>query len=251
MCVDIGDKRLLHSVSVSVAPGEVVVVAGPNGAGKTTLLRVLSGELTPTSGTAHVQGRPVGQVPAAELARLRAVLPQSTRIEFGFSSREVVAMGRAPWRGRPEARADDELVERSLHAVDAAHLADRAVVTLSGGETARVTLARVLAQSTGVLLLDEPTAALDIRHQAMVLDAACRRAREGAAVLAILHDLNAAARVADRVVLMRDGAVAADGAPGDVLRAAVLSDVYDHPIDVFDIGGRARPVIVPAEPALA
>lgn len=241
-----GEATLLDGVDVSVSSGEFVVVAGPNGAGKTTLLRILAGEIQPSGGAVLLNGRHIDQIKPIDQARARAVLPQQARVEFGFRAREIVAMGRSPWRGRPESDDDDAVIDRCCAEVDGSHLADRVFLTLSGGEMSRITLARVLAQSTPVLLLDEPTAALDLRHQEMVLDAARARVADGGCVVAVLHDLNAAAAHADRIVLLRNGRVVIDGPPRDVLRADLLSEIYEHPIDVFEVPGRSAPIVVPA-----
>jgi iron complex transport system ATP-binding protein len=231
-----------------VHAGELVTIVGPNGAGKSTLLRLLAGELEAHGGTVSLFGTPLSQLKPLAQARKRAVLPQQSRIEFGFRVRDIVATGRSPWRGHPDAADDEHHITTALEDVDATLLAERTFVTLSGGETSRVTLARVLAQATPLLLLDEPTAALDPHHQAIVLDVARRRAREGAAVVAVLHDLNAVATYSDRVVLLRDGAIVASGDPNDVLTAPQLSDVYGCPIEVVSVPGRRRPVILTAEP---
>ncbi len=242
-----GDRAILDRVSITVNAGEFVVVVGPNGAGKSTLLRVLAGEAKPTRGAVQLDGRAIADIPTRELGRIRAVLPQQSRIEFAFSVRDVVAMGRAPWRGRPEQDNDMASIEAALAAADITQLADRDVTTLSGGEAGRVTLARVLAQDTPLIMLDEPTAALDIAHQETVLRHARSLADRGVGVLAILHDLNAAARFADRVMVLHDGIVSADGPPGDVLTPALLSKVYGHEIEVHRILGRRSPVVLPAE----
>lgn len=239
-----GRARLLDGVSLALAPGELLAVAGPNGAGKSTLLRVLEGDLAPARGEVLLHGRPLGAHRPLELARLRAVLPQETALAFPFSVDEVVRMGRWPWPADPA--RDEALVGAALDACDVRTLVDRRVPTLSGGERTRVALARVLAQDTAIVLLDEPTAALDLRHQEAVLRAARARADDGRAVLAVLHDLNLAAAWADRIVLLDRGTVCAAGLAGDVLTGDLLSRLYGAPVLVSRHPTRDHPLIVSA-----
>ena len=230
-------RALLSDVDLAVRPGELVALIGPNGAGKSTALSVLAGDVTPDAGTATIDGRPLSRIRVQELGRLRSVLLQQKGVSFSYPVREVVAMGRMPWSRLPSDGADatdDGIVDAALASTDTAHLADRDVTTLSGGELARVSLARVLAQRCRVVLLDEPTDALDIGHQEQVLALAAGLAADGAAVLAVLHDLNLAAAYADRVVLLAGGRVVADGSPRDVLTGERLSAVYGHPVETVD-----------------
>ncbi len=238
-------KPIVHGVSLHVHEGEVLALLGPNGAGKSTLLALLAGDLVPGSGRVLLGGVPVSGMAARELARRRAVLPQSTAVAFSFPVRDVIAMGRTPWRGTPFAEDDPAAAAEAASDADVVPLLDRDVTTLSGGEQSRAALARVLAQSTRVLLLDEPTAALDIAHQERVLAIARARAVLGAAVVVVLHDLNLAAGYADRLVLLDGGVVAAAGAAHDVLRPELLSAVYGHPIDVVPHPHDARPLVLP------
>ncbi|UGT65239.1 heme ABC transporter ATP-binding protein [Nocardia asteroides] len=229
-----GPRTVLRDVDFEVAAGQVVALVGPNGAGKSTLLAALAGELPATTGTVELDGRPVTAWSALDMARRRAVLPQSHTVGFPFTAREVVAMGRAPWSGTGRDLGDEAAIDTALAAADIGHLAGRAFPTLSGGERARVALARVLAQGTATLLLDEPTAALDLGHQEAVLTLARERARAGAAVVIVVHDLGIAAAYADRVAVLDDGRVAADGAPRAVLTTGLLTAVYRHPVEVID-----------------
>jgi iron complex transport system ATP-binding protein len=235
---ELGGHRILHDVTIEVVPGELVALVGPNGAGKTTLLSVMAGDVAPTSGRAELDGVELHRWKVAALARQRAVLPQEQRLAFGFRAVDVVRMGRAPWARRPEEDLDDVVVADSMHRTDVLELADRSFPTLSGGEKARTSFARVLAQQTPLVLLDEPTAALDIRHQEQVLSQARRLAADGRAVVAVLHDLTVAAAHADRVCVLADGRLRADGHPRDVMTPDVLGEVYGHPVDVIDHRGR-------------
>lgn len=239
-----GSSPVLTDVSLAVWPGDVVALVGPNGAGKSTLLAVLAGDHPPTTGTVDLSGRPLGAISAAELARLRAVMPQHHRVAFPFSVGEVVAMGRAPWSDSTD-DGDREAIEDAIRSTEIAGLVGRPVLQLSGGELARVAFARVLAQRTRVLLLDEPTAALDIHHQELVVDRIRRRAGTGAGVVVVVHDLGLAAALADRIVLLADGQVAESGPPAQVLRPDLLSEVYGHAIDVVDHPRTGEILVVP------
>ncbi|WP_210650376.1 heme ABC transporter ATP-binding protein [Nocardioides sp. SYSU D00065] len=240
----LGGRRVLHDVDLDVHAGEVLALVGPNGTGKSTLLAVVAGDLSPDSGTVSVLGRPVREWRLQALARERAVLPQEQQISFPFPVREVVSMGRAPWRGRPEEDLDDLEVAAAMQTTAVDHLADRSFGSLSGGEKARASFARVLAQQTGILLLDEPTAALDIGHQETVLGTARQQARAGAAVLVVLHDLTLAGAHADRLVLLEEGNVAASGTPTEVLDAALLTRVYRHRVEVVAHPRTGDPIVL-------
>lgn len=227
-------RRVLDTVDFAVAAGEIVALVGPNGAGKSTLLAALAGELALSEGSVELDGRALEHWTPLDMARRRAVLPQSHTVGFPFTAREVVAMGRAPWVRTARGERDGEVVAAAMASADVAHLAMRSFPTLSGGERARVALARVLAQDTATLLLDEPTAALDLGHQEAVLRLATERAAAGAAVVVVLHDLGIAAAYADRVAVLESGRVAADGPPREVLTTELLSQVYQHPVEVLD-----------------
>lgn len=243
--VVIDGRPLLTDVELTVRAGEVLALVGPNGAGKSTLLRAIAGDLA-HSGTIAIDGvRTGGEAPLAT-ARRRAVLEQDTAVAFGFRVGEVVRMGRAPWRGTRRAVDDDAVVARVLDQVELADRIDQAFPSLSGGERARASFARVLAQSTPVLLLDEPTAALDLRHQEAVLAVARAHARAGGAVVVVLHDLSLAGAYADRVAMLAGGRIVADGTPTDVLTADRIGAVYRHPVTVVPDPNTGTPVVVPS-----
>lgn len=239
---------ILTSVDVDLRAGELVALVGPNGAGKSTLLGILAGDTTPDTGSVRLGGRPLDSFHPREAARHRAVQTQENRLAFAFTTADVVRMGRAPWSRTAAARRDDEVVAAALDLTEMTALAERRLPTLSGGEKARAAFSRVVAQETAVLLLDEPTAALDIRHQEAVLQAARERCAAGVGVVVVLHDLSLAAAYADRVVLLEAGRVRADGPPDQVLTADLLSAVYRYPVDVLrtDLGDL---VVVPARRA--
>ncbi|MFC4338058.1 heme ABC transporter ATP-binding protein [Salininema proteolyticum] len=226
-----GGTRILDGVGLAAEPGEVLTLLGPNGAGKSTLLGVLAGDLDADTGRVAYGGEDLRRWKIARRARLRAVLPQHHRVSFPFAVREVVAMARAPWRESPPEN-DEAVVARSLEATDVAHLAGRSFPSLSGGEAARVMLARVLAQETPVVYLDEPTAALDLRHQELVGRICRQLAAEGRTVVAVLHDLGLAAAYSDRIALLDAGRVHCAGRPAEVLTAAHVTEVYDQPVTV-------------------
>jgi iron complex transport system ATP-binding protein len=242
----VGRIPLVAGVDLSVEPGELVAIVGANGAGKSTLLRLLAGDLRPTEGDVLLNGRPIGSYGAGALARLRSVLPQQSWIQFAFTVRQVVEMGRSPYHAAKRDPAEEaRVVREAMRAADVAALAERAYPGLSGGEQSRACLARVLAQDTPLVLLDEPTAALDIRHQHQVLGVVRGLAQAGKAVVAVLHDLNLAAAYATRVVAMHRGMAVADGVPEEVLTASVLSRIYEHPVEVVRTGSPERLVVLP------
>lgn len=243
LSVELGGRLVLDGVDLAVAAGDLIALVGPNGAGKSTLLAALAGDLRPAAGAVLIEGRVPSSYGARGLARQRAVLTQQQRLAFGFTVAEVVRMGRAPWSRTEQADHDDAVVADALARADVTAFADRSFPTLSGGEQARTAFARALAQAAPVLLLDEPTAALDIRHQEAVLAVARACARAGAAVVVVLHDLSLAAAYADRVCVLADGRLRAEGPPAAVIDAALLSEVYAHPVHVIEVDG--SPIVVP------
>ena len=236
---------VLEGVSIDVVAGEVLALVGPNGAGKSTLLAALAGDLTPHAGTVELDGRPVDTWSTTDMSRRRAVLPQQHRLGFGFTVAEVVRMGRAPWARTDRCHDDDAAIARAMRTCDVEDFAQRSFATLSGGEQARVALARVLAQETTTLMLDEPTAALDLQHQETVMRIAAARAAAGAGVVVVLHDLGLAAAYSDRVAVLSGGRIIACGRPDDVMTAALLSEVYRHPVEVIRHPETGRQLILP------
>jgi len=229
-----GERRLIDRVDLTVEAGRFTIVIGPNGAGKSTLLRLLCGEIAPAEGTVTLKGRPIRSIPPGQLAHLRAVMPQASDLNFPFTAFEVASLG-AEGIGRGLRRQDRVLIAaEALNQADVAHVAHRNYQTLSGGERQRVHFARVLAQLKAgrsverdqVLLLDEPIASLDLKHQLALLHRARHLAESGLAVVAVLHDLQLAAATGDDLVLLHDGRCVAAGPPAAVLTAARLTEVF-------------------------
>ena len=236
-----GKNEPLVGVSLEIGAGELVSVLGPNGAGKSTLLRVMSGTLPPSRGEVTLLGQPIASWDRARLARHVAVVPQTSEVAFGYSVRDVVMMGRAPHQDAwMHASADDtRTVEESLARCDLESLASRRVDELSGGEQKRVSIARALAQRPDVLLLDEPGAFLDIRHQVMLYDLLDEVRKTGTACVVVMHDLNVAAQYATQVVLMKAGRMLATGTIEEVMTYTRLKETFDADLycGVNDVNG--------------
>lgn len=241
----LGGREIIHGVDLDVHHGEVLALVGPNGAGKSTLLGALTGDVPVSGGEVRLGGRPLGEWSSSDLARARAVLLQSNQVSFPFTVREVVEMGRSPWVGRSTAQEDDQAIAEAVARTDIAHLLDRPFTALSGGERARASLARVLAQRTDVVLLDEPTAALDLRHQEEVMVVARDLAAAGRAVVVVLHDLSLAAARADRMAIVDSGRIVAVGAPAAVLTPAMVEQVYGIAVHVLTDTPDGHPIVVP------
>lgn len=223
-----GGCPVLHGIGLAAAPGELVGLIGPNGAGKSTLLRAVCGTLPPTHGALQLGAHDLLRLTVAERARLIAVVPQQARLPQGFSVAEVVLMGRAPHLPRfgGESQRDRAIARRAMQQTDTWALAGRAAHTLSGGEQQRVLLARALAQEPQLLLLDEATAHLDLKHQVAILGLLRALARAGLIVIAAMHDLNLAALYADRLALLQAGRLLAYDTPAQVLTPAWLQRAY-------------------------
>lgn len=243
--VRLGGRNILDGINLSFDAGQVVALVGPNGAGKTTLLGTLTGDIEPTRGDVLLEGLELANWPLLDAARMRAVQTQQARVSFAFTAAEVVQMGRAPWRGTEYEDDDEVVVATAMAMTETVGMAQQRVTTMSGGEVARTSFARALAQEAAVLLLDEPTAALDIRHQELLLEQARERALLGATVIVVLHDLSLAGAFADRIVVIDAGHVVADGTPEEVLRAELLSEVYRHPVRVIPDPETGTPVVLP------
>lgn len=249
-----GAKVLLAGVSVAITPGRLTAIIGPNGAGKSTLLRAMAGELRPTDGAVLLDGVDLRTIPVARLAARRSVVAQSTNLSFPFTVLEVVMLGATvPGFGirDPEAAAAGR---KALIAVGLESFEDRMIHQLSGGERQRVHIARALCQlstaprrpgETAALLLDEPTASLDLKHQGEVLTVIKEQSLSGRAVLLVIHDLNLAATFADDVVLMADGRIVGRGKPHEVLNEDLLSHTYGCRLNI-ETSSDGRRLVLPA-----
>jgi iron complex transport system ATP-binding protein len=239
---------LVSDVDLEVAPGELVAVIGPNGAGKSTLLSLLSGDLHPTEGEVLINGIDTSRALPGDLALERSILTQREPIDIPYTASQVVAMGRFPHR-RDEANTrdrDSAVIADAMAQTDTTRFSGRTYTTLSRGEQTRVSLARVIAQTTPIILLDEPTTALDVAHQERIMNLTAVLA-EDRTVVAVLHDLNAAAVHANRILVMSEGAVVADGGPHQVLQADLLTSVYAQPMVVVDHPFRDCPLVLTAD----
>jgi len=242
----INGSCLVGPVDFEVDQGSRLAIVGPNGAGKSTLLRLLAGELRPTAGAITYDGVDTARFSVGDLALERAVLGQHQNEDVAFSVEQVVAMGRYASRCDPSITPADHqrCVESALSAVGLGNLGSRPVSSLSGGERQRTAIARVLAQDTPLLLLDEPTTALDIGHQQMVMELIDTLSDRERTVIAVLHDLNLATSF-DRVLLLHEGSLSAHGSAEEVLTSTRLSDVYRYPIEVIDHPLRSGGLILP------
>lgn len=243
--VVLAGRRIVDNVGFAAHRGEVHALIGPNGAGKSTLLAALAGDQAVSEGRVLVGGRPLAEWTLRALARERSVLLQQGTVFFPFTVRQVVEMGRRPWLRTDREDDDDAVVAESLRLTDLADFGERRLPSLSGGERGRAAFARTLAQQAGILLLDEPTAALDLGHQEGLLQIARDRATAGDAVVVVLHDLTLAAAWADRITLLDNGRVSATGTPVEVLTSARLSAVYRHPVEVLRHPTTGAAIVLP------
>ena len=248
--VSLGGNRVLGPLDLHIASGSFLGILGPNGSGKTTLLRVLAGTLRPTAGESRLDGRLLKDYRTTELARLVGVVPQQFTLDFSFTVREMVGMGRYAHthrgmrRQRPAvADHEAEAVETALIETGLTELADRMVTSLSGGERQRALIAQTLAQGTPTLLLDEPLNNLDLNHQLEIMQLLARLHREGRTIAVVLHDLNMAAQYCDELLLLNHGLTAARGTPSDVLDPRIVLDVYRVRVAVHSQG--QRPYVTP------
>jgi len=227
-------RRALDGVSLRVESGSFAAILGPNGSGKSTLIRALLGVIPLERGGASLDGRPLDAWRRRDLARAVGAVAQAESISFPLTTRELVGMGRYPHLGplEPQGDADRRAIGSALEACDLVELADRDVTTLSGGEFQRARIARALCQEPRALVLDEPTASLDIRHQMGILELLRTSADSGMTVVLVTHSLDRAAQFADHLVLLADGGVAAEGSPGEVLTGETLERVYRWPVAI-------------------
>lgn len=236
-------RELVSGISFSLRAGEVVALVGPNGAGKSTMLSLLAGDVAPTQGTVEISGSDVRSWKSGPLARKRSVMLQHNSSNFSFSVKEAVHMGRLPWA--VDVHEDENLVAEAIEDSDLSGFETRDITTLSGGETARVSYARTTAQTTPIIFLDEPTAALDLKHQETLLRSVRRMRDNGSAIAVVLHDLNLALRYADRVLVFGDGKLVADGSPQVALSEELIEDVYGQRVRKLQAEGINTPILIP------
>ena len=247
-----GRRRILEAATLTLGRRSITAILGPNGSGKSTLLRVLAGVWPPTSGTVTLDGGPLGLLSRLEIGRRVAFLPQETRCDFAFTVEEIVAIGRHPHRGRfgRAQKRDCEAIEQAIVACDLEHVRTRTIDRLSGGERQRVAIARCLAAEPAVLLLDEPTAHLDLEHALTVLTLCRALAAQGLAIAFSMHDVGTAARFANHVVLLRSGRIVAAGPPDEVLTPAWCRQVFAVEAEVLTTAD-GQPAFVFSSPTRA
>ena len=250
LSVSYGSRQVLKDVSLEVQSGEILALIGPNGAGKSTLVRAVSGVIPVTGGVVRTNGTDLLALSPLERARRLAVVPQAVSLPPAFTAWETVLLGRTPYLNflGQVSRSDEEIARAALAKVAALDLAERRVGELSGGEQQRVLLARALAQSTPILLMDEPTAHLDLQHQVAIMELIRQLAKqENLAILAALHDLNLAASYADRISLLVEGKIQASGRPAQVLTPEIISAAYHLPVSVISHPFTDTPLVLPGE----
>jgi iron complex transport system ATP-binding protein len=252
LTVERGGRRILERATLALAPGAMTAIVGPNGSGKSTLLRTLAGLWQPVGGTVTLDGRPLARMSRQEIAKCVSFLPQDTRCDFAFTVEEIVAMGRHPHRGRfaPEGKRDRAAIDAAIGRCDLDHLRGRTIDRLSGGERQRVAIARCLATQPAVLLLDEPTAHLDVEHGLAILMLCRSMASTGTAIAVAMHDLGTAVRFASRAALLHDGRIVASGPPSDVLTPGLCRQVFAVDTEILTTAD-GRPAFVFNSPARA
>ena len=247
LSVTLGGAKVLRDVSAALLPGQVTAILGPNGAGKSSLIRCLAGLLPPAAGRVTLDGADLATLDSRTCARRIGYLPQATELAWNLPAREIVALGRHPWRSpfAAPSPADAGAIAAAMAATDTSAFADRLVKDLSGGERARVLLARVLAGRPEWILADEPLASLDPAHQRAMLTLLARAAAGGAGVVLIVHDLNHALRIADRVLLLRDGQLRHDGTAAETLTPSAIAEIFDIAVERIPPSAGARAFLRP------
>ncbi|MET0819826.1 MAG: ABC transporter ATP-binding protein [Aeromicrobium sp.] len=247
------DRPVIAGLTAEIPDGSFTVIIGPNACGKSTLLRGLSRLLKPAAGQVVLDGKEITSLPAKDVARRLGLLPQSAIAPDGITVADLVARGRYPHQGmlRQWSRVDEQAVGDALDATGTRELSARRVDELSGGQRQRVWVAMVLAQQTDLLLLDEPTTFLDIAHQVELMELFAHLNRSGRTIVAVLHDLNHAARYADHIIAMREGRILASGTPAEVVTSARVEEIYDLPNVVIEDPVTGGPLVVPRGGAVA
>jgi iron complex transport system ATP-binding protein len=243
-----GERAVVRDLTVELPPGRITMIIGANGSGKSTLLRGLARLLTPTAGAVLLDGRSIGALSSKAVAKIMGLLPQSPLAPEGITVADLVGRGRYPHQGwfRQWSAEDDRAVAEALSATDTLELADRPIEEMSGGQRQRVWIAMALAQETDLLLLDEPTTFLDLTHQLEVLDLLTDlNRRRGTTIVIVMHDLNLACRYADHLIAMRDGTIAVQGRPSEVVTAESIHDVFGMAATVVPDPVAGTPTIVP------
>ena len=244
-------KWLVRNISLAVPAGQFLCIVGPNGAGKSTLLRMISNELVPTEGSIRLRQRNLKDYDPTELAQLRAYLAQKREMAFPFRALQIVLLGRHPYlQGRKESSNDVLFAQQQLQRLRSGHLAERVYLTLSGGESTRVDMARVLSQEPELLLLDEPTNHLDPYYQLELLELCRSLVNEQKTIIAVMHDLNLVAQYADRVLLLSEGRLVLQGQPNEVFQREPLREIYGVDFDIWQ-NSQGRLHIMPFASAVA
>ncbi len=246
---EVNNRKLVDTINFTAQSGTHTVFLGANGAGKSTLLKLISGDLQPTAGEILYNQLPISSISNKELAKRRGILMQQNTVSMAFSVEELVMMGRYPHFGNDPSKQDWEIVHASMAETKTEHLAKRSYQTLSGGEQQRVQLARVLAQiheaKDGILLLDEPTTGLDLKHQNDLLLITQKLTNKGFCVISILHDLNLASRFADQIILLKNGKMMQSGHPNDVINFENIQTIFEIEAQFFTCQFTQRPLVIP------
>jgi iron complex transport system ATP-binding protein len=245
-----GNRAVLRNLSFSVTEGDLFIIIGPNGSGKTTLMRAIAGILKPQRGEMEIFGRRLSNYKRKEFARSVAFVPQGLPVDFPFTVAELVLMGRAPYHSMLgiEQKKDYEIAKQAMRFTEIEQLAARKLDQLSGGEQQRVYIARAICQEPQILLLDEPTASLDLAHQARIMDLMERlKTEKGVTVVMVSHDINLAAMYSDQLLLLRDGKIVCTGLPNEILNFKTLEETYDCKllVDKSPLGDLPRVTVVP------